>query len=79
MSESPSVAARPWWRQKSLRELVLTLVWCGLMVPTVTLWSQSVLWIGIISVYAIVVTHWGNYLVQRTAERTAAKAGEDAP
>lgn len=37
--------------------LVATFVWAALAVPTVLLWSRSVLWIGLISVYANVVTH----------------------
>lgn len=50
--------------------LVLAIVWLILMVPTVTLWRDSVLWVGIISVYANVVSHWGAYQAAR-AEQAA--------
>ena len=50
--------------------LILAVVWAILMIPTVTIWQDSVMWVGIISVYANVVSHWGAYQAAR-AERAA--------
>lgn len=45
--------------------LILAVIWLILMVPTVTVWKDSVMWVGIISVYANVVSHWGAYQAAR--------------
>jgi hypothetical protein len=45
-------------------------VWSGLLVPTVLWWKDSILWVAIMSVYAIVISHWGAYQGAR-AEREA--------
>ena len=45
----------------------LAIVWAILAVPTVTVWSDAIWWVGLISVYANVVSHWG------AAEACAAK------
>ena len=37
--------------------LALTLVWLVLIVPTVLWWKDSVPWVSLMSIYAIVVSH----------------------
>lgn len=39
------------------RHLVLALIWVGLMLPTLMWWSESILWVAFMSLYAIVETH----------------------
>lgn len=45
----------------------LAISWGVTVVPTVLWWSQSILWVAFMSIYAIVVGHWG------AAEGAAAK------
>lgn len=48
--------------------LYLTLFWCVLIVPTVIWWKDSILFIGIVSVYANVVSHWTAFQAARAEE-----------
>jgi len=48
----------------------MTLVWVLLTAPTILWWRESILWIGLISIYANIVGHWSSW--------EAAKAGETA-
>lgn len=48
----------------------LTVVWAVLAVPTVLWWHDSVLWVGLISVYANVVGHASAWQATR-AEKAA--------
>lgn len=52
--------------------LALFFVWIVLIIPTVVFWRNSILWIALMSVYAIVVSHWGGY----QASRAEAEAGK---
>lgn len=54
---------------------VLTVAWALLAVPTVLWWSESVLWIGLISIYANAVSHWGA-AEAASAKETAEQATE---
>lgn len=56
--------------------LVLLFVWSALTVPTVLVWRDSILWIALMSVYAIVVAHWSAYQASR-AEHEAEKTNGD--
>ncbi len=47
--------------------LALTAVWVVLMWPTVTLWSESVLWVGIMSCYALAIGHISSYEAANSA------------
>jgi hypothetical protein len=47
---------------------VLTLVWVALVLPTLFLWRESVLWVALMSLWANIAAHWG--------AREAAKAKE---
>lgn len=51
-------------------QLVLTLVWATVGTALSLLWSTSILWISLISIYAIVVSHWTAHIAWK-AERAA--------
>lgn len=36
----------------------LAVGWALMLIPTVLWWSESILWVGTMSIYAIVVGHW---------------------
>lgn len=55
--------------------LILTGVWAILVIPTILWWKDSILFIGIVSVYANVVSHWGSYQAAK-AERAVTKSQE---
>lgn len=48
--------------------LVLAGVWALLLIPTVIWWKNSILWIGMISVYAIVISHLAAYDAARAED-----------
>jgi hypothetical protein len=37
---------------------LLTIVWILLVVPTMVWWRQSIFWVSLMSIYAIIVSHW---------------------
>lgn len=43
-------------------------VWGVLTVPTILWWRDSVFWVSIMSLYAILATHWGGYNASRAKE-----------
>jgi hypothetical protein len=53
-----------------LLHLILPWMWVLLIVPTIFWWKESILFIGIVSVYANVVSHWTAYQAAR-AEKAA--------
>lgn len=63
----------------STKHLIATFVWAVLAVPTVLYWHDSILWVGLISVYANVVGHWGAWEAARAAEeaKEAKRATEE--
>lgn len=50
--------------------VILAVIWLLLMYPTVKYWSESVLWVGIMSCYALFIGHISSY-------EAAASAGVD--
>lgn len=46
-------------KAKTLKRLHIAalIVWLILVIPTVTIWSDSVKWVNIMSIYAIIVGH----------------------
>jgi hypothetical protein len=50
--------------------ITLAVVWLILIIPTVLFWAQSVLWVGIMSCYALFGAHLASY-------QAAASAGVD--
>ena len=39
----------------------LTAFWALMMVPTILFFKDSVLWVSIVSIYALVASHWSAY------------------
>lgn len=48
---------------------IATIVWISLLIPTIVWWSESVLWVGIMSVWANVAGHWSSWQATRVEER----------
>jgi hypothetical protein len=48
--------------------LAATLVWICLLWPTLTIWQDSILWVGIMSAYANIVGHWSAYQAARAEQ-----------
>lgn len=38
---------------------IATVVWLTLVIPTLLWWSKSILWVGLMSVWANVASHFG--------------------
>ena len=53
--------------------LALALVWAVLTIPTLLWWKNSILWVSLMSIYAIVISHLAAYSAAH-AERAASKA-----
>jgi hypothetical protein len=49
----------------------LAVVWVLMIIPTVVWWSESILWVGTISIYALVVGHWSAYEAARDTTEAA--------
>lgn len=46
-----------------------TLVWVLLMIPSLLLWKESLLWVIIMSVWAAVTGHWSSWQAARSERR----------
>lgn len=55
--------------------LCMTIFWLLMAVPTALWWKNSILWVGEMSVYACMTTHWSGYQGAR-AEHTAGSGGD---
>lgn len=53
-------------RRLQRAHLVLTFAWGLLIIPTVAWWADSILWVGLMSIYACMVGHWSAYQAART-------------
>ena len=53
--------------------LILALVWAMLPIPTLLWWKNSILWVSLMSIYAIVVSHLAAYSAAH-AEKAANNA-----
>lgn len=53
--------------------LVLALVWAILTIPTLLWWKNSILWVSLMSIYAIVISHLAAYSAAH-AEKAASNA-----
>lgn len=62
------------WR---LTHVWLAVVWTALAVPTFLWWRDSILWIGFMSIYAIVATHVSAYQAARSEEASTPEEGGD--
>jgi hypothetical protein len=47
----------------------LAVGWALMFIPTALWWSESILWIGTMSIYAIVVGHWSAVEAARETPR----------
>lgn len=57
--------------------LILTGLWALLVIPTILWWKDSILFIGIVSVYANAVSHWGAYQAAK-AEKAVVSNSNDS-
>lgn len=65
--------ARVWWRgHAAIVHKWLTLVWVGLMIPSLTVWKDSLTWVIAMSVWANIAGHWGAYQAARTDSEESA-------
>lgn len=48
--------------------LILLVLWAVLTIPTVLWWRESVFWVSLMSIYAIISTHWSAYQASRAEE-----------
>lgn len=39
----------------------MTLIWVGLIVPSLLWWSESILWVILMSVWANIAGHWASF------------------
>jgi hypothetical protein len=46
----------------------LAIFWALMTVPTILWWKDSILWVGLISVYALVVSHLAAYSGSRAED-----------
>lgn len=53
--------------------LLLAGVWVALLWPTLTVWHDAIWWIGFISIYSNVCTHWGAYEGAKAKEMVEAE------
>lgn len=53
--------------------LFLALVWAVLTIPTLLWWKNSILWVSLMSIYAIVISHLAAYSAAH-AEKAASQA-----
>lgn len=58
--------------------LTMTIFWLAMTVPTALWWKNSILWVGLMSVYACMTTHWSSYQGAR-AEHTAGSGDGECP
>lgn len=56
-----------------------TVVWALLVIPTVTLWRDSIVWIAFMSLYANVVGHWGAYQAARLEKNGTGQKAQRGP
>lgn len=61
---------RRWALKSSHAHLALLVVWCLLVVPTLTAWKDSITWIALMSIYSNISTHWGAWEAARAKEAT---------
>ncbi len=52
----------------STLHLILGIVWLALLYPTIFYWKESILWLSLMSIYAILVGHWGAYEAAKADE-----------
>jgi hypothetical protein len=66
MADKKATKIAAWLRRF---HLTMTVVWTLLIIPTVTLWPNSVLWVALMSGWANVMAHFAAYMAGRTEQR----------
>lgn len=56
--------------------LVLMVAWTATILPTLLWWRNSILWVAFMSLYAIVVGHWGAYQAARAGDQAEEAAND---
>ena len=51
-------------------------VWTLLAVPTIVWWKDSILWVSLMSLYAIIVSHWSALEAAKAEEELRKKSLE---
>jgi hypothetical protein len=51
--------------------LVATLIWILLIIPTLLWWKESILWVALMSIWANVVGHFSAYVAARAETESA--------
>lgn len=62
--KAPRTDYEHWWQVPKFwvyYHAVGTLIWLALLTPTILFWSESVLWVAFMSVYAAHATHLGSF------------------
>lgn len=54
--------------KSSYLHLALVIVWLILGYPTIFWWDKSILWVSVMSLYAIIVTHWSGWEAAKAKE-----------
>ena len=49
---------------------IMTVVWIFLLIPSLLFWSQSVLWVVLMSVWANIAGHWSAWQAARGEVKT---------
>jgi hypothetical protein len=57
-------------------QLALATTWALLAIPTALFWSNSVLWVGLMSVYACAGLHLGAFFSSATNTRLKEQSGQ---
>lgn len=48
---------------------VATITWICLIPPTLLWWSDSILWVALMSIWANIASHWAAYQATRVEEK----------
>lgn len=57
--------------------LIMTVVWVVLLVPTLMWWRNSIMWVLIVSLYANAAAHWSAYQGSRASVKAEANGDSD--
>jgi hypothetical protein len=57
--------------------LIMTVVWVMLLVPTLVWWRDSILWVLVVSLYANAAAHWSAYQGSRASVKVEQKDDPD--
>lgn len=57
--------------------LIMTVVWVVLLVPTLVWWRNSIMWVLIVSLYANAAAHWSAYQGSRASVKVEQNGDSD--